>query len=179
MSIFQNPLRQWTQIGFWELKLCLAGCNLSPPKSSYVKTLTTIRWLILTRASVCYLKIHICISLFCKSSPDHCYLQVLKQVISTVRMLCHIQAMFPEMIGLNVLWSVSYYLHADGFFYPDVVKYKKMCRKAKYKEYKVHWHVHFKIVEGMFMHTLELASTIILLERVTQCPFILSPLYQV
>ncbi|XP_078379706.1 nuclear factor related to kappa-B-binding protein-like isoform X2 [Oculina patagonica] len=25
----------------------------------------------------------------------------------------------------------------DGFFYPDVVKYKKMCRKAKYKEYKI------------------------------------------
>ena len=28
-------------------------------------------------------------------------------------------------------------LCTDGYFYPDVVKYKKLCRKAKYKEYKV------------------------------------------
>ena len=40
------------------------------------------------------------------------------------------------------LWYVCYYVLADGFFYPDVVKYKKMCRKAKYKEYKVHWCSH-------------------------------------
>lgn len=26
-----------------------------------------------------------------------------------------------------------------GYFYPDVVKYKKLCRKATYKEYKVNW----------------------------------------
>ncbi|XP_048588629.1 nuclear factor related to kappa-B-binding protein isoform X3 [Nematostella vectensis] len=25
----------------------------------------------------------------------------------------------------------------DGFFYPDVVKYKKLCQKAKYKEYRL------------------------------------------
>lgn len=25
----------------------------------------------------------------------------------------------------------------DGYFYPDVVKYKKLCRKAKFKEYKI------------------------------------------
>jgi len=27
---------------------------------------------------------------------------------------------------------------SDGYFYPDVVKYKKLCRKAKLKEYKVY-----------------------------------------
>jgi len=28
-------------------------------------------------------------------------------------------------------------LIVDGYFYPDVVKYKKLCNKAKKKEYKV------------------------------------------
>lgn len=53
------------------------------------------------------------------------------------------------MYAIRLLKCVSSYLHIlDGFFYPDVVKYKKMCRKAKYKEYKVHsdLHVHTKVV---------------------------------
>ena len=35
------------------------------------------------------------------------------------------------------LFPVSLHVCTDGYFYPDVVKYKKLCRKAKYKEYKV------------------------------------------
>ena len=35
------------------------------------------------------------------------------------------------MVLISCIWL------ADGHFYPDIVKYKKLCQKAKYKEYKV------------------------------------------
>lgn len=35
------------------------------------------------------------------------------------------------------LFFFYYNIIVEGYFYPDVVKYKKLCNKAKKKEYKV------------------------------------------
>lgn len=49
----------------------------------------------------------------------------------------------------------------DGFFYPDVVKYKKMCRKAKYKEYKIQQQrYHKKVLREILISRQEILDQI-------------------
>ncbi|EDO31755.1 predicted protein [Nematostella vectensis] len=48
------------------------------------------------------------------------------------RIVCH-----QLGILLGFFYITTDFRCYDGFFYPDVVKYKKLCQKAKYKEYRL------------------------------------------
>lgn len=49
----------------------------------------------------------------------------------------------------------------DGYFYPDVVKYKKLCRKAKYKEYKIQQQrYHKKLLKEILISRQEILDQI-------------------
>lgn len=49
----------------------------------------------------------------------------------------------------------------DGYFYPDVVKYKRLCRKAKFKEYKIQQQrYHKKLLKEILISRQEILDQI-------------------